>query len=462
MDVLPDTHAWAEQTFADVDLGDPRRTRRLVHSAARIAAHPQKAFTQVFSWNDLRGFYRLCDQPTATTTTVQTPHWQQTRQAMSRHEVVLILHDTTELDYSSHHHLAGRGQIGNEFGKGFLQHNSLAVLPQPRQILGLAFQQFKVRQPAPEGETAYQRKRRQRESDLWPDGFRGVGAAPAGCCWVDVCDRGGDDYEALRAARQLGQHVLVRANQNRLVFVTATQDRQEYLLDHARTLSSQGADTVEIPGRGGRPPRTAVVQLAGAAVWMPAPAGTPKRKQQPILALWVVRVWEADPPADVGEPLEWILLCSLPSVTMAELQERRDWYCCRWLVEVYHDIEKNGCQEEARRFETAERMEACVAILGLVAVRVFQLRQALLAQPQAPAEAVGTAEEIAVVRRLVKDKTGRLSVRDFVRGVASLGGFLGRKGDGEPGVRALWRGYQRLQDMVFALHLLNSVAEDSG
>jgi hypothetical protein len=88
--------------------------------------------------------------------------------------------------------------------------------------------------------------------------------------------------------------------------------------------------------------------------------------------------------------------------------------------------------------------------------------QALLAQPQAPAEEVGTADEIAVVGRLVQDKTGRLTVRDFVRGVASLGGFLGRKGDGEPGVRALWRGYQRLQDMVFALHLLNSVAEDSG
>jgi hypothetical protein len=381
---------------------------------------------------------------------------------MSRHPVALILHDTTELDYSRHHHLAGRGQIGNEFGRGFLQHNSLAVLPQPRQVLGLAFQQFKARPPAPEGETAYQRKRRQRESQLWPDGFRGLGAAPAGCCWVNVCDRGGDDYEAARAARQLGQHVLVRASQNRRVFLTAEHDRQGYLLDHARTLSSQGADTVEIPGRGGRPPRTATVQLAGAAVWMPAPAGTPKRKQQPILALWVVRIWEADAPAGVGGPLEWVLLCSLPSTTPAELQERRDWYCCRWLVEVYHDIEKNGCREESRRFETAERMEACVAILALVAVRVFQLRQALLAQPQAAAEEVGTADEIAVVRRLVGNPSRPLTVRDFVRGVARLGGFLGRKQDGEPGVRALWRGYQRLQDMVFALHLVNSVAEDSG
>lgn len=462
MDVLPDPCAWAEQTFRNADLGDPRRTRRLVQSAARIAAHPQQAFTQVFDWNNLRGFYRLCAQPAATTAAVQTPHWQQTRQAMSQQPLVLILHDTTELDYSSHHHLAGRGQIGNEFGQGFLQHNSLAVLPQPRQVLGLAFQQWQVRQPAPEGESTSQRKRRQRESQLWAEGFRGVGPAPEGCCWVDVCDRGGDDYEALRAARQLQHHVLFRANQNRLVFVTPDHDRQDYLLDYARRLSSQGSDTVEIAGRGGRPPRTAVVQLAGAALWLPAPTGTPQRQQQPILPLWVIRIWEADPPADVKEPLEWLLLCSLPSSTLQELQTRRDWYCCRWLIEIYHDIEKNGCQEEARRFETAERMETCVAILALIAVRVFQLRSALETRPQAPAEEVGTAGEIAVLRQLLKPKATLLTVRDFVRGVAKLGGFLGRKHDGAPGVRALWRGYQRLQDMVFGLHLRTPAAEDSG
>ncbi len=462
MAVIPDTSTWAEQTFANADLGDPRRTRRLVQSAAQIAAHPEKAFTQIFDWNALRGFYRLCDQAVATTAAVQTPHWQQTRQAMSQQPLVLILHDTTELDYSSHPHLAGRGQIGNAFGTGFLQHNSLAVLPQPQQVLGLAFQQWRVRQPAPDGETAYQRKRRQRESDLWADGFRGVGPAPEECCWVDVCDRGSDDYAALCAARHLGHHLLFRASQNRLVFVTADQERQEYLLDHARTLPTQGSDTVEIPGRGGRPTRTATVQLAGAAIWLPAPAGTPQRKQQPLLPLWVIRIWEDKPPADVTEPLEWFLLCSLPSITLAELQERRDWYCCRWLIEIFHNIEKNGCQEEERRFETAARMETCVAILALIAVRVFQMRTALEVQPQASAEQVGTADEIAVLRKIVKYQGRRLTVSDFVRAVARLGGFLGRKRDGAPGVRALWRGYQRLQDMVFAVHLLTSSAEDTG
>jgi hypothetical protein len=112
-------------------------------------------------------------------------------------------------------------------------------------------------------------------------------------------------------------------------------------------------------------------------------------------------------------------------------------YGQRWQAEVYHDIEKNGCKEEERRFETAERMEVCLAVLSIGAVRVFQLRSALTAQPDEPAERVATGLEIRLIGGVLKHRGKALSVRKFVRGVAKLGGFLGRKGDGEPGVRAL-------------------------
>jgi hypothetical protein len=265
----------------------------------------------------------------------------------------------------------------------------------------------------------------------------------------------------MRAARAAGHDFLIRATQNRSAFVTPDHDRQDYLLDYARSLPAGATDAVDIPGRGGRPARAARVALAGAAVWIPAPTGTPRRKSQPCVAAWVVRIWEPDPPADIAEPLEWLLLSSLPSQTPEELLARRDWYCCRWLIEVYHDIEKNGCSEEDRRFETAARMATCLAVLSVVAVRVFQLRCALETQPTAPAAQVGTAAEVRLIRRLVKPTATQFTVRDFVRGVAKLGGFLGRKGDDEPGVRALWRGYQRLQDMLVGFGLGESYAEDS-
>jgi hypothetical protein len=379
---------------------------------------------------------------------------------MGQQELVLILHDTSELDFTDHPSLRGAGPIGDGHGQGFLQHNSLAVLPQPRQVLGLAYQQLRVRQPAPVGEHTQKRKRRRRESELWVEGITASGRPPEGCCWVDVGDRGSDIYEAMVAAQAVGHAFLFRLVQNRQVWTTAEYQKPKQLVclrDFACSLPSQGCDPVEIPGRGGRASRTATVQLAAAPVWIPAPEGTLKRWSQPVLAAWVIRIWEANAPPGV-EALEWILVCSVPTRTVEELKTRRDWYGCRWMVEVFHHIEKNGCKEEARRFKTAERMAACLAILSVVAVRIFQLRTALTSQPEAPAAQVATAEEIHVVCAFHKQDAEHLTVRAFVRGVAKLGGFLGRKHDGEPGVLTLWRGYQRLQDMIRGYHLKASTA----
>jgi Transposase DNA-binding/Transposase Tn5 dimerisation domain len=454
MSILQDLPSWADANFGTVNLGRRDRTQRLVQSVAQIASHPEASFPQIFDWNGLRAFYGLCDRDEATLDTLQAAHRALTHQAMATQPLVLILHDTTTLDFTTHNALDGLGPIGDGNGRGFLQHNSLAIVPAPRQVLGLAYQQLRVREPAPVGETSYQRKKRQnRESVLWTRGIRGVGPAPSNGCWVDVGDRGSDDYLAMCAALEVGHHFLFRVQHNRSVFVSEQQDRQEHLQDYARSLPPVGSDKVEIPGRGGRPERTATVSLASAPVWIPPPKGTRQPRSHPLIAAWVIRIWEPKPPSTVAEPLEWILVCSLPSRTLEELKDRRDWYCCRWLVEIYHDVEKNGCQEEARRFQAAERMESCLAILSVVAIRVLQLRCALDCQPEAPAEQVATATEICVIRQYLKYTSKHLTVREFVRGVARLGGFLGRKADGEPGVRALWRGCQRLQDLVLGYHL---------
>lgn len=456
MDVLADPRQWAEQTFGSADLGDRRRTRRLVESAARIAQHPQQSFPQVFGWNDLRGFYRLCDQPEATLEAVMQPHWEQTRAAMRLEPLVLILHDTTELDYTHHPALRGIGPVGDGRGRGLLQHNSLAVMAAPRQVLGLAYQQLRKRQPASKNDTTARRRHRPRESQLWTRGIEAVGAAPPGSCWVDVCDRGGDLYESMCLCRGQNHHFLFRAQHDRVVFVTPTHDQEQHLFAYARSLPSQGCDQVEIPGRGGRPARTATVHWAAAPVWIPPPRGYPQASAQPVLAAWVIRIGEPPPPAGQEEPLEWILLCSLPTDHLAEIKERRDGYVCRWMLEVFHDIEKNGCSQEDRCFETADRLETCLAVLSLVAVRVFQLRCALDHQPEASATQVATPAEIALVCRLQGHKGRQLTVRDFVRGVAQLGGFLGRRADGKPGVPSLWRGYQRLQDLLLGFQLNTS------
>lgn len=453
LDAFPTPRLWAESNFAAAELGDRRRPRRLVDVAEQLAHQPQGSLPAHFSWNPLRAVYRLCNRKEVTHAAVMATHFQLTRTEMEQAGVpVLIIHDTTELDFTSHKALEGTGPVGGGWGRGFLQHNSLAIRADNQQILGLAYQQLTTRKPAPKGETRTQRIHRVRESQLFEFGIRGVGAAPAGACWVDVADRGADNIEAIHAARELGHEFLFRVCKDRSIVPGETLEGPTRLLKSwVRTLPAQAQGTVFIPSQGGRHAREAHVQMTAARAWILVPKlvqhvhhdWTPE-------AVWVVRVWEPNPPADVSEPLEWILLSSLPTADPQQLRQRCGWYECRPLIEDYHQVEKTGCGEEDLRFETAEALFPMLGVLSIVAVRVLQLRWWGREGGTAPAASASTKEErqvLANLRHRVK------TARDFVRAVAELGGFLGRKSDGEPGWQTLWRGYRRLQDIVLGLQM---------
>lgn len=454
-----DPAAWAEHEFGGTSLGDARLTRRLTASAERLARRPSGSLPQRFDWNELRGFYRLAHSRHATPANLQAAHARRTRERMHRPDPVLIIHDTTELDYTSHPALHPHlGPIGDGNGRGILQHNSIACAPETQEILGLAYQQMELRRPAPEGETRGQLQRRVvKESHLWADGFAGVGAAPEGVLWVDVCDAGADFFDAMERALALGHHFLIRACQDRCV-ETAGEDGvgPGYLMTLARGLPAEQFGAVEVSAKGGRPARSARVALASRRVTIRPPARGPKGRL-PIEAT-VIRVWEIDPPA--GEaPLEWVLVTSLPAETSSQVRLYRDWYALRWRVaEEYHKVEKTGCGEEDLRFETLPPLLAALAILSVVAVRVLSLRWARDGRGDEGAEAVASPIEVEVVKKATGYRGRSMSVRQFVDAVAKLGGYLGRKGDGPPGWRTLWRGWQRLADMIAGIELIREGA----
>lgn len=452
--LFPDACSWAEAHFGPVRLGLASRRDRLVRSASRLALRPEGSLPSKFDWNELRGFYDLMHRPESTPDALLAGHYDLTRRQMDAPGAILIVHDTTELDFTTHPALEGAGPIGKGTGRGFLQHNSLAVRAEDGLLLGLAYQQAVVRRPAPPDETRTQRRRRERESVLWERGFRGVGPAPEGRLWVDVCDRGGDAFEALHASRALGHHALIRASQDRLVLVERDgRQEQDYLMRVARGLPPAIGDVVDIAGRGGRPGRRARVYLAAAEVEVRPPGRLPRREAYRPIRLWVVRVWEPEPPRG-AEALEWVLLSTLETATPQEMLTRRDWYAMRWpTAEDFHQAEKTGCGEEDLRFRDAHAMGAALAVLSAVAVRVVQLRQVARAKPGEAAERVATPLEIEVVQRALGEARGAWTVWQFVRGLARLGGFLGRKGDGLPGWKVMWRGYRRLEAMLEGVRL---------
>src|SRR5712692_1231127 len=215
---------WAERTFGSVRLGDQRRTERAVAMACALAHDPAASLpAQMQGKAELEAAYRFLQTPDVTYKQLIQPHVEQTRAEAREHQRVLLIQDTTEVDYQQHPTTTGLGPIGNGTHQGFLLQSVLAVLPGSRQVLGLAHQEPFLRQAAPKGESKRQREQRERESQVWERSVQAIGAPPAGVQWIHVGDRGSDIFALLSLMRQQQCDFVVRAAQDRCVDLLVEQ-----------------------------------------------------------------------------------------------------------------------------------------------------------------------------------------------------------------------------------------------
>jgi hypothetical protein len=441
-----DPVSWAEQQWSTTALGDARRTRRAVQLGAALAACPEAHLPQqTGSWHELKAAYRLLNQPDVTHTALSEPHWQATRQQAQQSHTVLFVQDTSELDFTAHRQTTGLGWIGNTGGRGFLLHSCLAVRPTAvPEILGLAAQQVWTRHEVKKGtETRATRAKRRKESDVWAEIVEMIGPAAPDQYWVSVSDRASDIFSFVRRARAQSWHGLWRVGQNRLVLTGS--GRVVKLLGWVRRLPAQTETVLELRGRAEQPPRMVRLQVAWSAVDLCPPRNGPERRQAPVSG-WCVRCWEAGRRKNA---LEWILFTTVPVTDAATALERMEWYRLRWVVEEYHKALKTGCALEQRQLQSAQGLRALLGLLAIVAVRLLQLRTLARTAPDTPASQVVEPELLETVIRLRGGSANQMTADQFWRAVAGLGGFLGRKGDGNPGWQTLWRGWQRLQDLCW-------------
>lgn len=439
---------WAELHFGGADLGDRRRTRRAVQVAARVLRRPQGSIPQQSgTWAATKASYRLFNEEDVTFEALGREHWELTRAEAGKRQVVLMIEDTTELDYTAHPLVEDLGPIGNGGGQGMLLHNTLALDPNGAgEVLGLAHQILFRRQPAPPDETFTQRKHRDRESRIWGQSVEAVGSPPGGSQWVHVCDRGADNFEMLEACRKTQVDFVIRMAQNRRC--VAGHDLHEaqpvHLVEWVRTLPPAGEKTLELRRRRKRSPREAQLRIAYWAVTLLPP--WLDRDASPCPG-WVVRVWEPDTPLS-EDPIEWILFTSVPVESLKDATTISQWYSLRWLVEEYHMCLKTGCKVEDRQLKRRARLEPCIAILGIVAVRLLQLKLSARNKPNAPATACAPSLHVQLLAAYWKKPLEAMTARAFWRDVARLGGFLARRRDGDPGWRTLWQGWLRLDAMA--------------
>lgn len=435
---------WAQRTFGQCKLGDRRRTKRAVQLGAAIIRAPGKSLPQqVQSPAVAKATYRFLQTKGIEYAALMRPHWEATRTQMDASELVLLIQDLTEVDYTHYDTIEALGPIGDGRGRGYLLSTVLAVVPSPRQVLGIAYQEPFLRIPNPISPKRDRRVDRPREPDFWVRAVDNCGACPPGQTRVHVGDRGSDFFPFLAACRKHNSHFLIRAFTNRKL---RTPDGSiQYLIDFARQLPAQDRCLLDLPAGHGHPARQVTVQLAFSRLSLFAPR---PNASDISLDCWIIRVWEADPDPSVAEPIDWYLLTSFPTDTIAQAWERVAWYRSRWLVEDFHQCLKTGCQIEQRHLQHKDRLFRLLGLLAPVAVHLLSLREQARLEPLRPAHTVIPADLLRLVAYLSHRDPQTLTLHTFWRLVAQQGGYLGRKRDGPPGWKSLWMGWVYLQTLL--------------
>ena len=451
---------WAQEEFALAQLGDQRRTDRLVKIAAGLAHSPGGTLPQAFpEWKELKAAYRFFNQPQASYERILTPHWGRTLEGCRVPGEYLLIEDTSLLDYTKHPATEDLGMIGDGGGRGFYLHSTLAVrveawdLEQRPEgvVIGLLKQQCVNRwgHASFKEEKRRQRLMRSRMSERWAGLFDEVGGPPEGSQWIYIADRESDCYETIERCQRRGVDFLIRACQNRRL-----AEGEACLREAVAKAPVLGRMRVELRGQSGQSARQATVEARGARLFLRGPWRPGGRR--PDFAVNVVEVREVEVPAG-AEPLCWILLSSLPCERWAEVQRLVGRYTARWLVEEYHKALKSGTRVEQSQLERAYRLESLVAVLALVAVRLLNTKLLARGRPESyeAAENFGP-EMLRLLDKKLGEPKGGWTNRNLIRSLAKLGGFIGRKSDGEPGWQTIWRGWQRLIWMCEGVNLIES------
>jgi hypothetical protein len=450
MQVLSNEDSWAVTEFAEAELGDARRTQRLIALATTLAQRPGASLPEACGDRAmLKAAYRFFDNAAIEPQDLLASHVSATLPRLATVPLVLAVQDTTELDWTAHPATTGLGPLGHPAHRGLLVHTTLALTPE-RVPLGLLAQQVWARDADAIGKRATRKQRpiTDKESQKWLTSVEAVRAAHTACPqtrFVSVGDREADVYDLLASRRPVGLDLLVRAAWDRCV----TQP-EHYVWATVAAQAIAATCTVHVPRRGGHPARTATL----AVRWCPLTLCPPqhrKRERLPPVAVWAVQALEETPPVGTA-PIEWLLLTTAAVQTPAAALERVDWYACRWGIEVWHKILKSGCRLEARQLETAERLQRCLPLYSVIAWRIFYATMLSRAVPEAPCTAILELEEwqalYCAIHRTPTPPPEPPALRQAVHWIARLGGFLARPGDREPGTTVLWKGFQHLTDLT--------------
>lgn len=419
----------ANAEWSGFDFGDKRLNSRAARIGASFLANPFATPPKMLKFDkDIKAFYRFMDSDKVSHGALVLPHTLKSKERLSEEKVVLSIQDSTTLVFDRELDVEGAYDVGSI--QGVLVHNTISVIPHKNYGLvdGLLHQIVHKRKPKAT------RTERDNEIRLWTDSIKAVGTPPAGTIIVDVMDRGSDSLFVMHCSKENGHEFIIRAHYNRLL----KEGEHKYLFDFARSLPRSGEYALSIQGGHGKKGRIAKLGIAYSKITIPSPKN--HRHQTPVECN-IVHVQEAPSPK-VKEPLEWLLFTSLPVNSFNDALTVSKYYSYRWIIEEYHKCLKTGFRIEQTQLQTLDRIESLLGFIAVASIKLLQLRDIVRRDPQTDAKEYVEEEDIQIARAYYKVQQPTMTIDRFLRYIAQMGGFLNRKGDGNPGWQSLWDGWK--------------------
>jgi len=441
-----------------IDLGDERLNKRSKHIIEALAANPRASVNAACDgWSDTLAAYRFFDNRAITPSQILQPHIDATKQRMRAHKVVLILQDTTELDFSEHPP-DDAGCLNKVSRLGIYDHTHLAVTPE-RLCLGVVGEEQFDRTAESLGKTEERSTLpiEQKESFRWLSGYRLASKLAKECPEtqiVNVADREADIYDIFMEVEQqaAAADFVIRAKIDRS---TPQRDPDSgpavYHKVRAEVEASEIRTTrvIDLPRTPKRAARKATLAIRAIGVVVKPPHA---RSYLPSVSYNVVLVEEIDGPGD-GTDVSWLLITSLPIDSVEAILCVIDYYTARWIIEVFFRTLKTGCRVEEMRLEKMDRVKKCVAFYKIIAWRILYLTYLNRECPSLPCTAIFDESEWKSVWRVVTKRALPEippTLSEFVSLLAQLGGYNNRRTEAPPGPQAIWAGIRRMTDFAIA------------
>lgn len=435
---------WSREDWSFVELGDKRLTNRAVKIGAAFLSNPFVSPPKMLkSSKDLKAFYRFMDSDNVSHEKLIMPHIKKTCEELSKQKIILAIQDSTTLIFKRNYEIDGLYDVGNV--PGLVVHNTISVIPYSEHCVvhGLLNQIINKRVPKEN------RCKKDSEIRLWTQSVESVGKPAENTIIIDVMDRGADAAQVMHCSLENKHEFIIRAQYSRYI----EDEEYSYLFELAKSLPVSGQKELEIQGTKSRKKRIAKLDISFSNIRLKSPRN---QQQYPPVDCAVIRVYEVNAPK--GEkPLEWFLLTSLEVSSLEDALQVIQFYTYRWIIEEYHKCLKTGFRIEETQMKELCRIEALLGMISISSIKLLQMRDIVKHEPEAEAIKYVEEEDIKIVKAYYKIKESHMTIDRFLRYIAQMGGFLNRKGDGNPGWQSLWEGWKFFMGLKEGVRLSKEV-----